>query len=153
MKTQYIKKNDEGTFYCDSDKKMTKQHREDGPAIEEADGSKSWYLNGKLHREDGPAIEQADGTKEWYLNGQRHREDGPAYEYADGSKFWYLNGQRHREDGPAIEYADGSKFWYLNGEELSKSEWEKRIMKKTININGKAFTIEELNALIDFAKK
>ena len=34
-----------------------KCHREDGPAIEGANGSKYWYLNGKLHREDGPAIE------------------------------------------------------------------------------------------------
>jgi len=41
----------------------------------------------------------------------------------------------------------------LNGEELSKSEWEKRIMKKkTININGKMFTIEELNNLIASVK-
>ena len=34
------------------------------------DGTKSWYLNGKLHREDGPAIECADGNKFWYLNGE-----------------------------------------------------------------------------------
>ena len=60
----------------------------------------------------------------------------------------------HREDGPAVEYSDGTKSWYLNGQRLSKEEWEKRVMKKkTININGKTFTIEELNALIDFAKK
>jgi len=38
-------------------------HREDGPAIEWADGSKEWWINEKLHREDGPAIEWADGTK------------------------------------------------------------------------------------------
>ena len=61
----------------------------------------------QYHREDGPAIEFADGSKSWYLNNQLHREDGPAIEYADGTKFWYLNDQLHREDGPAIEYADG----------------------------------------------
>jgi hypothetical protein len=33
------------------------------------DGSKVWWLNGKLHRTDGPAIERADGRKEWWLNG------------------------------------------------------------------------------------
>ena len=44
-----------------------------------------------LHREDGPAVEFADGRKEWYLHGNLHREDGPAIEYADGSKFWFLN--------------------------------------------------------------
>ena len=26
-------------------------------------GTKSWFLNGKLHREDGPAGEWADGNK------------------------------------------------------------------------------------------
>jgi hypothetical protein len=30
-----------------------------------------WYLNDKLHREDGPAIEYADGYKAWWLNGKR----------------------------------------------------------------------------------
>jgi hypothetical protein len=29
---------------------------------------KTWWLNGKRHREDGPAIEYADGTKYWYIN-------------------------------------------------------------------------------------
>ena len=129
MKTQYILKNENGTFYY-SDKTMTMQHRE-----------------------DGPAVEFSDWTKYWYLNGQWHREDGPAIEWADGNKSWYLNGNLHREAGPAIEWADGSKTWYLNGQELSKAEWEKRVMKKkTIYINGKAFTIEELNNLIASVK-
>jgi hypothetical protein len=83
-------------------------------SIETTDAIK-WYLNGKLHREDGPAIEYADGTKEWYLNGMRHREDGPAVEWFYGTKAWCFNGKLHREDGPAIEYADGIKEWYLNG--------------------------------------
>ena len=33
-------------------------------------GTKRWYSKGKLHREDGPAIECADGDKSWYINGQ-----------------------------------------------------------------------------------
>ena len=33
-----------------------------------------WYLDGKLHREDGPAIENIDGTKEWYINGTQLTE-------------------------------------------------------------------------------
>jgi hypothetical protein len=153
MKTQYIEKTNNGTFYY-SDKKMTEYHREDGPAVEYSYGAKEWYLNGNPHREDGPAVEDADGTKEWYLNGRLHREDGPAYEGADGTKGWWLNGQPHREDGPAYEYPNGFKIWYLNGVRLSKEEWENQVMKKkTININGKTFTIEELNALIDFAMK
>ena len=40
-----------------------------------ADGSKSWYLNGKLHREDGPAVESADGDKYWWLNGKKVTEE------------------------------------------------------------------------------
>jgi hypothetical protein len=30
---------------------------------------KSWHTNGKRHRTDGPAIEYADGTKHWYIDG------------------------------------------------------------------------------------
>jgi hypothetical protein len=32
------------------------------------DKTEYWYLKGKLHREDGPAIEWANGTKYWWLN-------------------------------------------------------------------------------------
>ncbi len=85
-------------------------------------GNKRWYLNDKLHREDGPAVEWADGDKYWYLNDELHREDGPAVEWADGDKAWYLKGKRHREDGPAIEFASGTKSWYLNGEEVTEEE-------------------------------
>ena len=42
------------------------------------DGTRFWYLNGNLHREDGPAVEWADGGYEWWLNGEPHRVDGPA---------------------------------------------------------------------------
>ena len=83
-------------------------------------GTKEWWLNGDLHREDGPAIEYANGDKEWWhLNGKLHREDGPAIEYANGGKWWYLNGKRHREDGPAIEYTNGDKEWWLDNEEVN----------------------------------
>jgi len=57
------------------------------------DKTKRWYLNDKLHREDGPAIEFADGEKSWYLDGKLHRVDGPAIEDANGTKYWYLNGK------------------------------------------------------------
>jgi hypothetical protein len=58
----------------------------------DTDGSKYWYLNDELHREDGPAVECANGHKRWYLNGKLHRVDGPAVEYTDDSKIWFLNG-------------------------------------------------------------
>jgi len=38
-------------------------------------GTKKWYLDGKLHREYGPAIENADGSKSWWLNGIRYPEE------------------------------------------------------------------------------
>jgi len=57
----------------------------------------------RRHREDGPAIEYADGTKCWCLNDKYHREDGPAVEYDDGYKEWYV-------DGEQIEVADNDTF-------------------------------------------
>lgn len=45
-----------------------------------------------LHRTDGPAIENINGYKAWYLNGRLHRTDGPAVIYADGDKSWFLEG-------------------------------------------------------------
>ena len=56
-----------------------------------------WYLNGKRHRENGPAIEWANGSKYWWLNGELHHENGPAVECADGTKEWWLNGIEYSE--------------------------------------------------------
>jgi antitoxin component YwqK of YwqJK toxin-antitoxin module len=123
------------------------RHREDGPAIEWADGTKSWYRNGELHREDGPAVEWADGTKIWYRNGQCHREDGPAIEYANGTKIWYRNGQCHREDGPAVECADGTKEWWLNGKKVTEKEFNRRTSKV------KELTVAEISELLGYEVK
>ena len=93
------------------------------------DGTKSWWLNGKLHREnDLPAMEFPNGSKHWFLNGKLHREnDLPAVEHVNGHKEWWLNGLVHRETGPAIEWSDGTKKWYLNGQEYSEEEWKKEV--------------------------
>jgi hypothetical protein len=56
-----------------------------------------WRVNGKLHREDGPAVEDANGSKTWLINDKLHRKDGPAYEDADGYKEWWINGKRLTE--------------------------------------------------------
>jgi hypothetical protein len=87
-------------------------------------GTKIWYQNGKHHREDGPAVERADGRKFWYQNGKLHRLDGPAIEDADGNKYWYQDDQYHRVDGPAIEYVDGYKEWYINNIKIKCSTQE-----------------------------
>ena len=36
---------------------------------ESVTGGKEWWVNGERHREDGPAIEMAEGTKVWFVNG------------------------------------------------------------------------------------
>ena len=86
------------------------------------EGNILYYLDGKLHREnDKPAIEWADGTKSWwYRKGQHHREnDKPAVEWAHGTKEWWYKGQLHRENGkPAVEGVDGMKEWWVNGKRI-----------------------------------
>ena len=91
------------------------------------------YFNtaGQLHRENGHAIEWADGSRFWWQNGQYHRTDGPAIEWASGVKSWWLNGQRHRTDGPAIEYTDGRKEWWVNGKGLTEAEFI-RLVKQNV---------------------
>ena len=88
--------------------------------IVDNNGTKRWYNEqGQRHREDGPAIEWANGAKYWFLNDQPHREDGPACEWEDGTKWWYLNGKELTEaefnartkscDGRVVEI-DGKKY-------------------------------------------
>jgi hypothetical protein len=74
-KEQFIRVNEGGDKYYYSDREMTIKHREDGPAVEYADGGKAWYINGELHREDGPAIEYATGGKCWFINGELLTEE------------------------------------------------------------------------------
>ena len=75
--------------------------------IMEVDQWGSTYRNpmGQLHREHGPAVDDADGSKYWYLDGQRHRVDGPAIEWANGNKLWYLNDEYITEE----EFHDRTK--------------------------------------------
>ena len=114
--TGEVVKNYRGTFYFIEPGNWIDRH--------------GYPIQKKLHREDGPALEEADGSKFWYLNGKLHREDGPAVEYPDGSKSWCLNGIRHREDGPAIEHPDGTKEWWLNGKEFTEKEFNQRVKSK-----------------------
>jgi len=89
-------------------------------------GNKRYYKDRAMnifHRLDGPAIEYADGSIEWRVNGNLHRLDGPAVEYADGYKEWCIDGKRHRLDGPAVEYGDGSKVWYVDDKRLSEEQF------------------------------
>ncbi len=58
-------------------------------------GSKCWYLNGNYHRQDGPAVQWANGHKSWWLHGKLHRQNGPAVEWSNGEKEWWLHGKRY----------------------------------------------------------
>ena len=53
------------------------------------------YVNGELHRDNGPAVEWASGSKEWWFNGEYHRVDGPAMELANGRKEWLFHGKHY----------------------------------------------------------
>ncbi len=106
-----------------------------------------WRLNGQLHRENGPAREFSDGTKSWYLNGKLHREDGPAHVYSDGTKSWYLNGKLHRVDGPAREFSDGRKEWWIDGINYTEAEF----LVKTQP--AKELTIAEVEKLLGYPVK
>lgn len=48
-------------------------------------------MDGRLHRNDGPAVQWADGMLEWRQNGKQHRLDGPAIMFADGSAMWWID--------------------------------------------------------------
>ena len=107
-----------------------------------------------------PAVEYANGSKHWYLNGKQHREGGPAVEEANGHKVWWLNGYRHREDGPAVEYTDGTKEWYYEGLLLDEDQHRTQTQScaekdyqihnwpscdgKVITIDGKQYKLAEV---------
>ncbi len=65
----------------------------------------TFWINAQsqLHRDDGPAIEWADGAKEWYQHGELHRDDGPAVEEAGGARAWYINGRLVARSTPPME--------------------------------------------------
>ena len=120
-------------LYCEVNKLETKKY---------------YNAEGKLHREDGPAREYADGSKSWYLNGKRHREDGPAVECVNGDKFWYLNDKRHRKDGPAVEWSNGNEEWYLNDEEVTE-ETVRKLGKMIKILSEKIMSTEQVNSETD----
>lgn len=108
------------------------------------DDNKYWRLRGKLHRDDGPAIEYADGSNSWYLHGELHREGGPAVT-RETSKSWYKHGELHREDGPAVEFKNGNKFWYLRGKKYSTPEkWARSVL----TMHNKPHDVADIDAFL-----
>lgn len=87
---------------------------------------------GQPHRLDGPAVENVDGYKAWYLNGQRHREDGPAIERSYGDKSWYINGEELNEK----EFNKRNKFNYNSLKQYwlppSEPTFDKKVQKDVV---------------------
>jgi hypothetical protein len=105
-------------------------HREDGPAIIWADGSKEWYRYDKKHREDGPAVIWADGYTSWYTNDKRHRNDGPAVTDRAGYRAWFYYDKRHRLDGPAVIFSDGrTEYWFM-GKRVNEGDFEYTLIRR-----------------------
>lgn len=107
-------------------------------------GTVRFYKPGtnELHRLDGPAVEHANGDKSWFQNGERHRIDGPAIENSDGTKSWYQNDKLHRLDGPAVEWANGDKGWWIEGVYYTEEEFKEKIA----SMNVQELTIAEIEA-------
>jgi hypothetical protein len=97
------------------------------------DGTTSGKINESkiLHRVGGPAIEKADGTKVWWVDGKCHRVDGPAVEHSNGYRMWFVHDKMHRVDGPARESASGAKEWWIDDEEYTEKQFNELI--KEIN--------------------
>ncbi len=91
----------------------------------DSNGTKRFYKNEYdiLHRLNGPAVIRANGSKEWFVNGKMHREDGPAIENSNGYKCYVVNGNIHNLKGPAVVGANGETEYWVNGRELSKQDF------------------------------
>jgi hypothetical protein len=102
----------------------------------------SWWMEGERHREDGPAVEYANGDKTWWIKGRLHRIYGPAIDLVSGHKAWFFNGERHCEDGPAVEYANSNYEWWLNDVQYTEEEFYDKMNPIT------EYTIKELQEIL-----
>lgn len=66
--------------------------------------------NGVLHCEDGPAVENLNGYKSWWQNGIRHRIDGPAVEFSKGGREYWIDGHVIHVNS-LEEFLEHVKFW------------------------------------------
>ena len=118
--------------------------------VEVTEYSTRWYNESNLlHREDGPAIEWANGDKYYLINDKRHREDGPAVECSNGDKSYYINDKLHREDGPAVEWANGDKSYYINDKHLTEKEFNSRTKTcegKVVEIEGVKYKLSKVQS-------
>lgn len=92
------------------------------------------YSDYNIHREDGPAMDFANGGQFWYINNKRHRIDGPAIITSNGARHWYIHGKRHRINGPATILVDGIKLWWINGNHIPTEEMKLWLKENNINL-------------------
>lgn len=64
-------------------------------------GSKVWYQNDEISREDGPAIERANGDKEWHVNGKFIRRENSRKENSTEQ-----TGKKFDQDKPRMDLLD-----------------------------------------------
>ena len=74
MKEQFIHIDSSGNKFYYKDKAMTIFHREDGPAIEFADGTKLWFIDGKeLSEEKFNARKNSCNGKIVEIDGKKYK--------------------------------------------------------------------------------
>jgi len=85
-----IFKSTRGKIYCkdDSYQKLLDSIIE----FQRDDNYRLYYKGHLVHRDDGPACEWSDGSKTWYIDGKKHREDGCALEYTNGRREYFIDG-------------------------------------------------------------
>lgn len=64
-------------------------HRQDGPALRAVDAEgvvlrEQWWLDGVAHREDGPAVVSADGSRSWFFQGRLVASQDPVSVHGGG---------------------------------------------------------------------
>lgn len=75
MQKYYVKVFPNGDTYWFTNPECTIIHRENGPAIEFADGYKVYFQNNKWHRLDGPARIWSDGYEEYWIDGLEYTKE------------------------------------------------------------------------------
>ena len=75
-------------------------------------GGTTYYKKGTtiIHREDGPAIIWANGSKFWIVENKYHRENGPTIEWFEGDEVlysWHIRGERLSPEKEAVL----NKWW------------------------------------------
>ena len=104
------------------------------------------------HNPNGPAVVDTDGSKWYYINGKLHNPNGAAVIWPDGGQEYWINDQLHNPDGPAMVRANGYKAHYIKGKKLTEAEftaWQAQqsppLHNKTATIDGIEYTIKRNN--------